>query len=175
MPLFPAWLRQAVLVFHVVASVGWMGAVLAFIVLDVATVSSEAEAVLRASYVGMDLVTRWAIVPLAAAAFASGLLISLGTKWGLFRHWWVVVTLALTAVATLVLLVQLPTIGHRAEVAADPEAAGEELASLGNLLLHSIGGFVVLLVIAILNIVKPRGLTGYGWRKQQGSGSQGGP
>ncbi|HJQ93562.1 MAG TPA: DUF2269 domain-containing protein, partial [Candidatus Thermoplasmatota archaeon] len=83
-----------------------------------------------------------------------------------------VVTLALTAVATLVLLVQLPIIGHRAEVAADPDTAGEELTSLGNLLLHSIGGFVVLLVIAILNIVKPRGLTRYGWRKQQGSGNQ---
>jgi hypothetical protein len=160
-------LRQVALVAHVVASVGWMGAVAAFIVLDVATVVTGDEAVLRAAYIGMDLVTTGAIVPLAAAGFVSGLVMSLGTKWGLFRHWWVIVTLLLTIGATLVLLVQLPIISHRAEVARDPGTTVETLQALGNLLVHSIGGFVVLLLITVINVVKPRGLTRYGWRKQQ--------
>jgi hypothetical protein len=34
-------------------------------------------------------------------------------------------------------------------------------------LLHSIGGTIVLLVILVLNLYKPRGMTPYGWRKQQ--------
>lgn len=165
--MFPPWLRQPILISHIVVSVGWMGAVAAFIVLDVTTVTSDSEPMLRASYIGMDLVTKWALVPLALFAFSSGLVLSLGTKWGLFRHWWVVVTLLLTAAATAVLLVQLPVIAHRAEAAADPAMTADDLRDLGNLLLHSIGGFVVLLVIAVINVVKPRGLTAYGWRRQQ--------
>lgn len=161
--------RQAALIAHVSTSVGWMGAVAAFIVLDVATVVSGDVPTLRAAYIGMDLMTAWAIVPLAFAAFATGILMSLGTRWGLFRHWWVVVTLILTVIATGVLLVQLPVIGHRAEMAADPTTTDSELRGMGNLLLHSIGGTVVLLVITVLNIVKPRGLTAYGWRKQNES------
>ena len=168
-------LRKVVLTSHIAASVGWIGAVAAFIVLDIATVTSEAEAVLRASYIAMDLATRWAIVPLAFASLVTGIVISLGTKWGLFRHWWVVVTLVLTVVATLVLLVQLPIIAHRAQVAADPATTATELQGLGNLLLHSIGGTVVLLVITALNVFKPRGLTRYGWRKQQAETRAGGP
>jgi hypothetical protein len=159
--------RRLALTFHIVASVGWIGAVAPFIVLDVTTVASQDVALLRAAYIGMDLMTRWAIVPLAFAALASGILMSLGANWGLFRHWWVVLTLILTVAATIVLLVQVPLIAHRAEVAADPAATDQDLRGLGNFLLHSIGGTVVLLVITVLNIYKPRGLTAYGWRKQR--------
>ena len=164
--LMGSGLRKAMLATHIVASVGWIGAVAAFIVLDVATVVSEAEQVLRASYIAMDLLTTWAILPLALASFVTGLVVSLGTKWGLFRHWWVVVTLFLTVAATLVLLVQLPIIEGRASLAADPATTPGQLQTLGNLLLHSIGGTIVLLVITVLNVFKPRGLTRYGWRKQ---------
>lgn len=164
--LMGSGLRKAMLTTHIVASVGWIGAVAAFIVLDVTTVTSQAEAVLRASYIAMDLLTTWAIVPLAFASFVTGLVVSLGTKWGVFRHWWVVITLLLTVAATVVLLVQLPIIEGRARIAADPAATPEQLQDLGNLLLHSIGGTVVLLLITALNVFKPRGLTRYGWRKQ---------
>lgn len=166
MPMRPAT-RKLALTSHIIASLGWMGAVAGFIVLDVATVASDDVPTLRAAYIGMDLVTDWAIVPLAFAALVSGIVMSLGTKWGLFRHWWVVVTLILTALATVVLLVQLPVIGHRAEMAADPDTADDDLRHEGNLLLHSIGGTVVLLLITVLNVYKPRGLTRYGWRKEQ--------
>jgi len=159
--------RKAWLTIHIVCSVGWMGAVLAFVALDVTTVTAGSVAVLRAAYIAMDLITRWAIVPLAAAALATGLVVSLGTTWGLFRHYWVVVSLLLTAVATLVLLVQVPLISHRAELAALSSTTDGDIRALGNLLLHSIGGTLMLLVILVLNMYKPQGLTPYGWRKQE--------
>ena len=115
----------------------------------------------------MDLITTWAIVPLAFAAFLTGIIISLGTKWGLFRHYWVIITLVLTVAATAVLLIQLPGIAYRADIASDPATTEADLQALGNLLLHSIGGTIVLLLITVLNVYKPRGLTRYGWRKQQ--------
>lgn len=159
--------RKLALTSHIIASLGWMGAVAGFIVLDLTTVTSADVPTLRAAYIGMDLVTAWAIVPLAFASLVSGIVMSLGTKWGLFRHWWVVLSLVLTVLATSVLLVQLPIIEHRAELAADPATTDENLLGEGNLLLHSIGGTIVLLVITVLNVYKPRGLTKYGWRRQQ--------
>jgi hypothetical protein len=159
--------RRFWLAAHIGSSVGWIGAVMAFIVLDVATVTSDGVALLRGAYIAMDLITRWAIVPLAIVAFATGLVVSLGTKWGLFRHYWVVVSLILTAASTIVLLVQIPLIWHRAAMASDPTTTDAAIQGMGNLLLHSIGGTLVLLVIMVLNIYKPRGLTRYGWRKQQ--------
>lgn len=161
--------RKAWLTLHIICSVGWMGAVLAFVSLDVTTVTSSSVAVLRGAYIAMDLITLWAIVPLAACALATGLVVSLGTKWGLFRHYWVAVSLLLTLAATIVLLVQVPLISQRAELAAHAGTPDADIRALGNLLVHSMGGTLVLLLILVLNMYKPQGLTPYGWRKQQES------
>ena len=89
-----------------------------------------------------------------------------GTRWGLFRHYWVLISLLLTIVAIVVLLAETQTIGYFADVAADPTASGDDLRVLGSTLVHSVGGTVVLVVILVLNVYKPRGMTRYGWRKQ---------
>ncbi|HET6398703.1 MAG TPA: DUF2269 domain-containing protein [Candidatus Thermoplasmatota archaeon] len=156
--------RKVLLVAHILVSVGWMGALAAFIALDVTTAVGLDADVARACYIAMDIVTRYAIVPLAIATLASGIVVSLGTRWGLFRHYWVVVSLVLTVLSTVVLAVQIPLIAHRADVAQS--GTDVEVLALGNLLLHSIGGAVVLLVVLVLNVVKPRGLTRYGWRRE---------
>jgi hypothetical protein len=85
----------------------------------------------------------------------------------LFRHWWVVISLALTLVALAVLLVEMGVVDEMAAVAADPNTAGSTLAALPGTLPHSVGGVVVLLVVHWLNVFKPRGLTRYGWRKER--------
>lgn len=159
--------RKLALSVHIAASVGWVGAIVAYLPLDVTAATSGDAQLLRAAYLGMDLLARWAIVPLAIVAFLTGLLVSLGTSWGLFRHYWVVVSLALTAVALVVLLVETRTIASLAHAAADPARTADELRALGNTLPHSIGGLVVLLIVLALNVYKPRGLTRYGWRKQK--------
>src|ERR671910_1817932 len=86
---------------------------------------------------------------------------------GLFRHYWVLISLLLTIFATVVLLVETQTSSYFADVAADPTTSGDELRALGSTLVHSVGGAVVLFVILVLNVYKPRGMTQYGWRKQQ--------
>jgi hypothetical protein len=92
---------------------------------------------------------------------------SLGTKWGLFRHYWVSISLLLTVIATVVLLAETQTISYYADVAADPITSSDDLRALGSTLAHSVGGAVVLTVILVLNVYKPPGVTRYGWRKQQ--------
>lgn len=159
--------RKLVLSIHLAVSVGWIGAVAAYAALDVGTVASNDPGTLRAAYLGMEIIVRSVIVPLAIASLISGIVMSLGTRWGLFRHYWVVISLLLTVLATAVLLSETRTVSALADIAVDPSTTPEELASLGSTLVHSIGGLVVLAVILVLNVYKPRGLTRYGWRKQQ--------
>lgn len=122
---------------------------------------------LRAAYLAMELIASWAIVPLALASLLTGLVQSLGTPWGLFRHYWVLISLLLTIFATLVLLSETQQISRLAAIAADPTTPGDELRALPSTLVHSVGGTLVLLLITVLNVYKPRGLTPYGWRKQR--------
>lgn len=159
--------RTVALAVHVALSVGWVGALAAYLALDVAAATSRDAATLRAVYLAMELVAVSVIVPLALASLVTGLVMSLGTRWGLFRHYWVLISLLLTVVATVVLLAQLPTIAHFADVAADPATSVDELRALPTTLVHSVGGMGVLLAVLVLNVAKPRGLTRYGWRKQQ--------
>jgi hypothetical protein len=160
-------LRKFALTMHITFSVGWIGAVAAYIALDVTTVTSQDVQTVRAAYLAMALTARYVIVPLAIASLLTGLLMSLGTRWGLFRHYWVLISLLLTVMATAVLLVETRTINHLAGIAANPATSGNDLRGLESTLVHSVGGMVVLLVVMWLNVYKPRGLTFYGWRKQQ--------
>ena len=155
-------LRKFTLAVHITLSVGWIGAVAAYIALDVAAATGQDAQTLRAAYLAMDLIARYAIVPLAVAALLTGIIISVGTKWGLFRHYWVVVKLLLTVFATIILLLETRTISHMADVAA----SGADPRELPGSLFHSGGGLLVLIVAATLAVYKPRGMTRYGWRRQ---------
>jgi uncharacterized membrane protein len=160
---FPPALRKAVLTTHVVTSVGWLGAVVAYLALDVTAATSRDVELVRTAYGAMELVVVRAIVPLALTAVVVGVVNALGTSWGLLRHWWVVMKLLLTLVATTVLLLKVPTV----RVLAEAARSGADPRQLPSTLAHSIGGLVVLVVVTLLSTYKPRGLTRYGWRRQQ--------
>lgn len=156
-------LRKFVLTTHITTSVGWLGAVAPYLALDItATVGQDLQTV-RAAYLAMGVMVTYVIVPLALASVLVGIVNALGTPWGLFRHYWVLVKLLLTVFAATILLIETSTVRSLAQAAAS-EADPRELPGT---LLHSIGGSVVLLLVLILSVYKPRGLTRYGWRRQQ--------
>lgn len=159
-------LRKFALTTHIAASVGWIGAVVAYLALVVATQTSQDAQTVRAAYIAMEPIIRFALVPLAFASLLTGLIMSLGTPWGLFRHYWVLAKLLLTIFATKVLLSQLEPISYMASLAADPNTDLGRLGGVGGFL-HPGLGLLVLLVIMTLSVYKPRGMTRYGWRKQQ--------
>ena len=158
-------LRKFALTVHLTSSVGWLGAVIAYLVLGVSTVTSPDAQTVRAAWIAMELTGWFVIVPLALAALLTGLIMSLGTPWGLFRHYWVLITLVLTLLATIVLLLHMPTVSLLAGMARATD--GADLHGAAGDLFHAGGGLLVLLVITVLNVYKPRGLTRYGWRRQQ--------
>lgn len=164
MILTPA-LRKFVLAVHITCSVGWIGAVVAYLVLGVSAVTSSDALTVRAAWIAMELTGWFAIVPLALASLLTGLIISLGTAWGLFRHYWVLLSLGLTILSTVVLLLHMPTVSATADMVRVAE--GTHIGGHGGDLFHPSVGLLVLLVITALNIYKPRGVTPYGWRKQR--------
>jgi hypothetical protein len=161
--------RKFALSAHLTFSIGWIGAVLVYLGLGVAAVRSEEDELIRAMWRAMELTGWYVIVPLALASLLTGLVMALGTKWGLFRHYWVVISFVLTVFATLVLLLHMPSVSSTVDYALSAE--GPDLKALGGDLGHPSIGLGVLLVIQFLNLYKPRGLTRYGWRKQQGEGA----
>lgn len=157
MPL-TAGLRKFSLTVHVSASVGWLGAVAAFLALAVTGVTSEDVQTVRAISIALEPLTRWVIVPLALASLLSGVVQALGTPWGLFRHYWVVIKLLLTLIATAVLWLTVGSIRALAAHAAEQPGGSADLqAALSSLVLHSGGGLLVLLVITALSVYKPVG------------------
>lgn len=170
MPMKPG-LRKLALAGHLTFSIGWLGAIAAFLALAIAGVTSRDAQMVRGAYLTMGFLVSYVIVPLALTSLLSGLLSALGTNWGLFRHYWVVVKLLLTIAAVVVLLVQVKPIKGLASVAADLTSSigGPEARRP---LIHAAGGLGVLLVIQILGVYKPRGMTRRGWRQQREQSSK---
>lgn len=152
---------------HIAVSVGWLGAVAAFLVLSIAGLTSQDAEIVRGAYLAMKLTAWFAIVPMAVASLLTGIVESLGTRWGLFRHYWVLAKFLLTVFATIVLLLKMKLIGYVAGVAAGTALTSTDLSrERMELLVHAAGGLLVLLVITILSVFKPWGMTRYGQRKQ---------
>ena len=159
--------RKLALIAHIGTSVASLGAVAGFLVLAVLGLTSADGQLVRSAYVANDLNARFVIAPLVLAGLLTGLVSALGTRWGLFRYYWVLTKLLITAIAAVVLLIQMDGIAYVAHVAAQRPLRGGELGGLrASFVLHAAGGLIVLLLPLVLSIYKPPGVTRYGWGKQ---------
>src|SRR5689334_19993174 len=113
-----AGIRKFLLTLHITFSVGWLGAVAAFLALAIAGLSSRDPQLVRGAYLAMGLSGWFVIVPACLGALLTGIVQSLATPWGLFRHYWIVVKLVLTVGATLLLLLHMQPIDSMAEMAS---------------------------------------------------------
>jgi hypothetical protein len=156
-------LRKLALTAHVACSVGWLGAVIVFVVLGVVGLTSEDAQTVRSAYLVMEPAGWFVLVPLALASLLTGLVQALGTPWGLFRHYWVLFKLLINVFATIVLLMYMPTFGSLADVAANSRADLDVVRSPSPLL-HAGAALVLLLTATVLAVYKPPGLTPYGQR-----------
>jgi energy-converting hydrogenase Eha subunit E len=160
--------RKLVLTSHLVTSVGWLGAVLVFLALGVTATASRDIQTVRAVYLVLEPAGWAALVPLAVASLATGLIQSLGTVWGLFRHYWVIFKLAINLGAVGVLLLYMQTLAFLADVAEGDTLTSDQevLLRSRSVTLHSVLALVLLVIATILAVYKPRGMTSHGRRRQ---------
>ena len=162
----PPRVRKFALAAHITTSVGLLGAVAGFLALAITGLTSRDAMLARAAYLAMEVTAWWIIVPLTFASLLIGIVESLGTTWGLFRHYWVLAKLLLTVLVTVVLLLQMGVISDMAGAAAAMTLSSADLFEARiALVAHAGGGLLVLLIPAALSVYKPRGRTRYGRRK----------
>src|SRR5712692_9098379 len=165
-------LRKLTITAHVAFSVGWLGAVAAFLVLSIAGLASHDAEVVRGAYLSMDLISRFVIIPMCFAALATGLLQALGTPWGLFRYYWILLKFGLAIFATIALLMHqfavMAVAAKRVTGAAAETLFSADLGPLKTELVRAPSlAILLLLVVTTLGVYKPWGLTRYGRRKLQ--------
>ena len=160
-------LRKLVRTVHVTVTVGWLGAVAGFLALAIAGLTSQDKQLISAAYLSMEIITRYVIVPLSLVPLLlTGPILSLGTPWGLFRHYWIIVKLVINVLSTLILLVHLKPIQYMARVAADGTLSSADRGAQIQLVVAAGAGLLALLVATGLAVYKPRGMTAYGWKNQ---------
>ncbi|MEJ7759353.1 MAG: hypothetical protein WKF55_07140 [Gemmatimonadaceae bacterium] len=165
--IMPPRVRKFALTAHVASSVGWLGAVVVFLALAVVGLTSQAAQTVRGVYLVMEPAAWLVLVPMAVASLLTGIVQSLGTAWGLFRHYWLVFKLLITVVATIILLTYMETFRSMAGVAADP---GADLGAVRNAspMFHASLALLVLVIATVLAVYKPRGMTPHGRRALSG-------
>src|SRR4051812_40307454 len=146
--LAPRW-RKLLLTVHIGSSVGLLGTDATVLLLAVSGARGRDPG---AVYPAAQLIGSLVLVPVALLSLTTGVLLGLLTPWGLFRHWWVTVKLALTtAGAVLSLVVLTPALRGLAD------APGGSLGQRLELVRNSGAASVVLLVTLVLSVYKPSG------------------
>ena len=146
--------HKAALTAHVLTSVGWFGIAVVVATCGIAAAATGDGSLATALYRTME-VAPWLSIPVGLLAVATGVVLGLGTTWGLVRHWWVV---AKIAIAVAVMVTDAVLVG---QVAGDAAATGKASAPLyGSTIAH----VVMLGVATVLSVFKPRGRTPRGRR-----------
>jgi hypothetical protein len=165
--MMPPWLRKFMLTAHITFAVGWIGAVACFLALAIAGLTSSDTRMVQAAYLAMQLIARFIIVPLSFAPMLTGPILSLGTPWGLFKHYWILVKLVITVLSTIIMQLHMQPIDLLATAAAKTTFLSADLHSMQvQMVVASAAALVALLAEMALAVYKPKGMTPYGWRKQ---------
>jgi hypothetical protein len=156
--------RNLLLTLHIAVAVGALGTDTILLTLGVTGLVSNDAELIRAAYLAMDLLVSAVLVPLALAALGTGVLLGLGTRWGLVRHWWVLTKLTLTLVAaTAAVLVLRPSLNQAAASALAVPPAELPGAGIGQVAVRAATapamGVLLMTAAVALAVFKPWGRT----------------
>ncbi|WP_145865577.1 DUF2269 domain-containing protein [Streptomyces capillispiralis] len=148
--------RRAHLVIHVVASAGWLGLGVGLLALGVTANTTASPAAVEASVRAMKLLADRLVLPFALLTLTSGLVLSLGTPWGLARHRWVRTKFWLTLATTTATAFALrPGV----DAAAAAVTAGHPLPDGGDVLVGPVVSLSAYVLVTVISVLKPWGPT----------------
>jgi hypothetical protein len=149
---------QGLLVVHIVSAGAWIGIDVVMGVFVFSALLADDDNTKALSYRALELFAVWPLLTAGLVCLASGVVLGLGTKYGLLRYWWAAIKLVLNIVLTALVLVAL-----RPEVTKAAEqgwrfAAGEPASlAVGNLIFPPIVSPTALLIAFVLAVFKPWG------------------
>jgi hypothetical protein len=151
--------RQAVLVLHIVSAVGWIGVDLALIPLVLTGLATDDGATAAAAYEAVAILVPWTVPALSLLIVTTGVLLGLGTKWGLVRYWWVAVKLVISLILTMLVFTSLLPAVTSIDVAASTSGDGVRAAldDPAVFLYPPVVSSLMLLTAVVLSVTKPWG------------------
>lgn len=90
--------RRGWLVAHVAVSVSWLGLTIGLLALGITAYTTDSATMTEAAYRAMKVFGDWLVLPIALLTLGTGVVLSLGTRWGLARHRWVWIKFWLTLI-----------------------------------------------------------------------------
>lgn len=167
--------RKWILVLHVVSAVGWLGINFADFALAVTGLTTTDPALQHAMLRALVVVGDTLLIPISLLALTTGLVLALGTQWGLLRYRWVVVKLILTSIAVLLIpFALLPELNNMNDLASALPA--DELLDTSEHVWGVLSAAVVstsmYVTNVIMSVIKPGGRTQRGERLRAGQSAQ---
>ena len=143
----PVRVRQTVLTAHIIMSVGLLGDAAGFLAIAIRAAQTDDPAALLEQIRILDMFSAVFGIPLSVGTLLTGLVLGLGTRWGVFRYPWVTTKLALIV---SVILVGSLVLGPGVEQLQHGDAAAESRVIAG-----AAWNTLALLTATALSVYKP--------------------
>ena len=143
---------------HILGAGAWIGidVVLGVLVFTAMLTSSTATEAL--SYRALELFAVWPLLAAGLVTLASGVMLGLGTKYGLVRYWWVAMKLVLNVVlVALVAFALRPGLADAAAYGEALAAGGSARSDVGSLVFPPVVSGAALVTATVLSVFKPWG------------------
>jgi hypothetical protein len=152
--------RKVVLVVHVISGIGWMGVDIALVVLLITARTTNDALLVISGLTAIRMIVPMVVPPLSLSILVTGLMLGLGSRWGLVRYWWVLVKLLMSIIMTVLVFVSLIPGVNSITIRFTPDMSAEAVrAGLGTLptmlLFPPVVSFLMLGFATVLSIFKP--------------------
>jgi hypothetical protein len=157
--------RRALLIVHVIVSVGWLGLSLGMLALGITGATAGSAEGAAAAYRSMNVLGDWLLIPISLLSLVSGVVLALRTPWGLARYHWVYVKFWLTLGATAATAFALRA---RIDAAMADVSAGRDIGATTDLILAPSVSLTIYVFATAVSVAKPWGMTARGRRLRGG-------
>jgi uncharacterized membrane protein len=150
--------RKTTLLLHIASAGVWLGIDVVMAVLIFTALLTDSDATRALCFQALDIVAVWPLLTTGLICLVTGLVLGVGSRYGLVRYWWVLIKLILNLVLTgLVLVALAPEIARAAGDARQFLAGAPVTLSVGDLIFPPIVSPLALLVAMVLAVFKPWG------------------
>jgi hypothetical protein len=150
--------RKSVLLIHIASAGTWLGIDVVMAVLVFTALGTDDDRTKALSFQALELVAVGPLLVTGLVCLLTGVLLGLGSRYGLVRYWWVAVKLVLNLALTALVLVALaPEVSDAAGRARRFEAGLPTTLEVGDLVFPPIVSPAALLVAMVLAVFKPWG------------------
>lgn len=150
--------RQTTLIVHLVSAGAWIGVdVIVAVLVTVGWFGADVQT-RSLAYQALAAFVVWPMLTSGLVCLATGVLLGLGTKWGLIKYWWVLVKLVLNLVlCTLILVALRPGMADVARYGRDLLTGNPDPDAVSQLFFPPAVSLTALTFATLLGVAKPWG------------------